>query len=251
MLEEACRLASMLAGEGAAIAAGVLLFALWGERRSALRLLAALLVASATVVMLKGLIASPRPPSELWRAPAEGYGFPSGHVAATTTLLLALSVEAGLPLVIVIVAVSCVALSRIILGVHYPVDVVGGAIVGVASYALARLLLPEPTPRRLAVISAYTAVAGSIGLALDSAYRAASVITGIGLGALASFSASIVFKRIWEGLASRHGRLTAASLPPAGLVAAGLFEDPAVAVALSALGTGLVILLRGLLGGPG
>ena len=62
--------------------------------------------------------------------PLDRYSFPSGHTlhAVCFTLLLALTLP-GLAL-LVLPFTLCVAASRVVLGLHYPSDVLAGAIIG-------------------------------------------------------------------------------------------------------------------------
>ena len=73
---------------------------------------------------LKNWVNEPRPDG----AP---YSFPSGHTCASIGAALAmypfLERKWGIPLVILAVLIS---LSRLYVGVHYPTDVLGGAVVG-------------------------------------------------------------------------------------------------------------------------
>ena len=91
------------------------------------------LAAIGLVTILKALFGLPRPPG----ATVGGYGFPSGHaVAATVTYgLIALRLYRG-PLWARLggatIAVLVVAASRVIIGVHYPADVLAGTALGVA-----------------------------------------------------------------------------------------------------------------------
>ncbi|RLE59451.1 MAG: hypothetical protein DRJ35_05735 [Thermoprotei archaeon] len=81
-------------------------------------------------ISLKYSLNMPRPPSNLWKAPARGPGFPSGHTQVSTGFwtTLALEKREAIPLALTIVAL--VGLSRIALRVHYPIDVAGGFVLG-------------------------------------------------------------------------------------------------------------------------
>ena len=68
-------------------------------------------------------------------------GFPSGHTATAT--VLALVIASQLPAKwrwFVVVWVGAVAISRVYLGVHAPLDIVGGICVGTIIYCVARLV---------------------------------------------------------------------------------------------------------------
>ena len=59
-----------------------------------------------------------------------GYSFPSEHVAVFTTLCVTaffLHRKSGILLAIITIFI---AISRIVIGVHYPIDVLGGAVLG-------------------------------------------------------------------------------------------------------------------------
>lgn len=104
-----------------------------GERRAYLyRAIGGVLLTYIIVTFLKGVVAEPRPCAILpVRAPVgcETTGsFPSMHTALVFSVLPLLSGPAS---VLYFVYSALVGLSRIYLGVHYPLDVVAGAIVGV------------------------------------------------------------------------------------------------------------------------
>ena len=91
---------------------------------------------------LKGLFDTPRPYSidpSLARSSAAiatgtSPGFPSGHAQASLTFwgYLASNVRRGWFWLLAALLVTLISLSRIYLGVHLPVDVVGGLIIGAA-----------------------------------------------------------------------------------------------------------------------
>jgi undecaprenyl-diphosphatase len=77
----------------------------------------------------------------LFAAPLDKYSFPSGHTLhAVAFTLIALGYYPGLFWVL---APFClvVALSRIVLGLHYPSDVIAGAAIGAGVAALSQALL--------------------------------------------------------------------------------------------------------------
>ncbi|MGC8934857.1 MAG: phosphatase PAP2 family protein [Thermoproteota archaeon] len=94
---------------------------------------------------LKDFFKIPRPPREFWKYQVEGYGFPSGHTQGTTVFwgYLSLYFSSVLLLVLTVLIVLLVAYSRLELGVHSLLDVVGGAFFGAVVLVLGFLVEKE------------------------------------------------------------------------------------------------------------
>ncbi len=115
----------------------------------------------ATVSAVKVIVHRPRPDLLPQLTSANGPSFPSGHTAGsaavygTIVVLLCASLgarERGWAIAGVAVFVAAVAASRVLLGVHYPTDVLAGAALGLCWVAVALAVLlaldrrTEPTP---------------------------------------------------------------------------------------------------------
>src|SRR4051794_1387917 len=129
-------------------------------RAFALGLASAMIVQSAVVSLLKWVLGRPRPCDALaWSAAViipcpHGPSFPSGHAAGAFTFAIFVAVwvrafrsRAGLLWVLAVVYAALVAWSRCVLGVHYPSDVVAGAVLGATvGVATARYFGPNTKP---------------------------------------------------------------------------------------------------------
>ena len=200
---------------------------------------------------LKATLAFPRPDQSLHLIETASTGFPSGHALGTTVVYgtLALEVDRGgsqrRRLAVACTVVALVSLSRVALGVHYPVDVVAGVLVGVVYLVVARWLTgrePSSAFRLAAALATCGFVLGTVtgptpyadtvaGIALD---RDATTILGATVGALAA----------WRAVERRPpgSTLVAVVLIAAGTV--GYVADPHVAVraVAAAAGTAGVVL---------
>jgi membrane-associated phospholipid phosphatase len=109
--------------------------------------------------LVKSLVQRERPgaviPGAVLReVPSAGIAYPSGHavvVAGMVVLLAPYVRRRWLALLVVLAALVCLA--RVYLGAHAPLDVVGGAAVGVAVAGLLNLVVGVPVRRGVAAPS--------------------------------------------------------------------------------------------------
>ena len=228
--QKGCRLATLLGSEGLYFLIGVLIYAFLDGRLGGTGVLSAALAAS-TTVFLKQLLQLPRPPG----APlvgAVGPGFPSGHTTVATGFWLGMGLYSGDPLLLAAGAWlgAVVGYTRVAIGAHYPADVVGGFVVGLAAAYVASVLA-----RREAVAWASWVAAAAAALLVFEAgllapsYRAAWRLLGIDLG-LSAVGAWVWLRGLEVCLAKGlglAGRIAAAVLPLAILGAAVVGEHVA------------------------
>jgi membrane-associated phospholipid phosphatase len=92
-------------------------------------------------LLIKHLVQRQRPIA-FFRVPESGYGFPSGHTLGATCLAFAVGfilwrggASRGLKAlctIALLLGVLLIAMSRLLLGVHYPTDVLGSVLLGTA-----------------------------------------------------------------------------------------------------------------------
>jgi membrane-associated phospholipid phosphatase len=171
--------------------------------RLGVTLILAIIFADAMTIVAKVAIASPRPHAIDARVrtfdafesglpataagtsvPGDDFGFPSGHVATTAAWALGLvwSHRKQWQLGAATTWIALMALSRMYLGRHFPVDVIGGLVVGVAGLAIARLELP---PAAAGISTLTTGARTALGMSLLIVVAIAA-LSGAGLDAHAA-----------------------------------------------------------------
>jgi membrane-associated phospholipid phosphatase len=125
---------------------------LWYRPQWAWGLLAAAIVTTAVTHSFKPWLALPRPAAVLGADAITIIGpelrakaMPSGHAAAALTLAGALvpAMKGRGPRVVVLVLMTLVALSRVVVGAHWPMDVMAGGLIGWLSGMVALRLMGD------------------------------------------------------------------------------------------------------------
>jgi membrane-associated phospholipid phosphatase len=134
-----------LLGDGAVLV-GLSATIYWGFDKSRGRLVTYVLLFGAYLnFFLKIVVPSPRPPTylRLTQESETSYGFPSGHAQDSTTFWswTAMDFRKKILGLLGAVIVVSVGVSRIYLGLHYPVQVLGGWIIGLTVSFSAILVL--------------------------------------------------------------------------------------------------------------
>lgn len=210
------------------------------DRRIGAITIAAIIGAGALTTGLKAFFGLPRPPSSYHMIPADGYGFPSGHAIAATitwgTVATHLSYSTRhRRAAVALVVIGLVSLSRLILGVHYAIDVAAGMLAGLTYLALVAIG-PQDSPKwplRLALVTSVLALmlARTPDSVLYATVAAASLVT---------WQTGAIPNEPWDTGALRITLLGGLLLGGAGV---GYLLSPSIPLALfsgSVIGAGLI-----------
>ena len=114
-------------------------------QRAAVAAGASFILAAVVAHFIAGAIDRPRPfvahPATIhaFLAHAADAGFPSDHATAAFAIATAVALRQRSWGAVLLVLAACVAAGRVFLGLHYPLDVVAGALLGVAAAAMLHL----------------------------------------------------------------------------------------------------------------
>ncbi|MFC7141913.1 phosphatase PAP2 family protein [Halosimplex aquaticum] len=138
----------------------------------------------ALITALKYFFAVPRPPAEVNVVPIDGFSFPSGHATGATIAYGTLAIEhdAFSDLVrygAVAALIGLIALSRVVLGVHFVRDVLAGIVFGVG-FLLVAFGITRRDPRSGFLLA--VAVAG-VALVVSDFSRDGVILFGSAVGA--------------------------------------------------------------------
>jgi undecaprenyl-diphosphatase len=133
------------------VCVAALFLALTQHRYSALLLLVATAGGIGLDFILKSFFARPRPHVIVWETNAVSSSFPSGHAMSATIVYSTVAYLAArlykhawqrwVTMLIAAIVIVLISVSRLYLGVHYPSDVLAGAIIGLgwAAFCMATL----------------------------------------------------------------------------------------------------------------
>lgn len=130
------------------IAIALLLALLWRRPSLFFTVVAADAAADVLAELGKVIVHRQRPFEHQLGPPTSSYSFPSGHAATSFACATVLSALAPRRRVAFFLLATLIALSRLYNGVHYPTDVVAGALLGVL-VALTVVKAASRTGRRL------------------------------------------------------------------------------------------------------
>lgn len=199
----------------------------------------------ALTLALKYGFALPRPPG----AGTDGFGFPSGHAIGATVVYGGL---AGLLTPhdrrvtrVAAVLVLVVAASRVLIGVHYLVDVVVGVAVGVGYLAVALRLGPGWAAEDVSPAAATRTFALAVGLGLVAVGVTVVADTAVALAAAVGglLGWRLVAERVTDTADTTRQLVASVVILPVVALVAALVAEGDVSLAVAAVLAGSVVAL--------
>ncbi|MCX7032786.1 MAG: phosphatase PAP2 family protein [Arenimonas sp.] len=137
-------------GDGAfwyALMAGLVLFDGWRGLDASAHLAATGVVALILYRKLKRWTKRPRPCAadrriQAWIAPLDEFSFPSGHTLHAVSFTVVALAHYPVLAWVLLPFTACVAISRVVLGLHYPSDVLAATAIGCALASLSLWIAP-------------------------------------------------------------------------------------------------------------
>ena len=156
----------------------------FGDHRRGAHALSLAIAGIGLVTGLKMFFDAPRPPAAVTVVPISGYSFPSGHATGATIGygILAYDLEIGAwraRYAVAIGLILLVALSRVVLGVHFVKDVVVGMVLGTA-FLIVAVWLTEHDPRPGFVLAV---ALGAVAFIISGGNQDGAVVFGGAVGA--------------------------------------------------------------------
>ncbi len=183
------KIASLVGKSSFYLVIGLLIYCLYNGRTGSF-MVGGLGLTASTDIVLKTTLKIPRPPSHLWLMSAEGPGFPSGHAAMSTAFTVLVAYYTGDPVLAAALGIhaGAVSISRIVLNVHYPIDVFGGIVVGILGSlaAIALYKISENIGKYLVLIGLPSFIMGIISVYEVPEYIDSPLILGVSLGLIVS-----------------------------------------------------------------
>lgn len=157
----------------------------------------------------KHIFMTERPPQNLRLVTQEGYSFPSGHAQGSTAFwgFLALKIRKRWATIGAIIMIALISFSRIYLGVHWPIDILGGLFIGGMLLYLYSLIPHLPIERIPCLSWALGSIAAAIFLFAIHPQGDGPITTGFLVGALLGYKAEMEYVRFEEQASLPHNIL--------------------------------------------
>lgn len=118
--------------------------------------------------------------ADLYDVAAQGYSFPSGHAMSSTALFASMSIylKKKAFTIFSVVIVMLVCFSRFALGVHYPTDVIVGAILSLLVVLLFTKLQNKISQEKIMIVTALLYAIGFVYCKTDDYYQLYGMFVG-------------------------------------------------------------------------